>query len=225
MKGIHIVLADEHPIVGTGVHILETVRHLFEDVAPDILLIEMNLAEELTPPFAEQGLSASSAPRVFVLGTSHHRAYVFGLLTGGPGSQLTECDALQTIMEVLHAGLSDVAGGRGHPTEAQHSSRQLEGPHGAVLDLTGREVDVLRQLTTGKSDQAIGAHLGISKSTVRYHLQNAYKKLGVQQRSEALAWSIHAGLEEAVLEHGDGRYATKGSTQPGIVARSTCENC
>jgi DNA-binding NarL/FixJ family response regulator len=196
MEPIRVVLAADHPLVGAGVHILETARHLFKDLAPDILLIEMTLADELEPPLAEPATTAPAPTQVFVLRGYHNRAYVFGLLAGGSASGLTEHDALQTIAEAIQAGLDGDMSGRRHRIVAKLPTRQLGDAHATMPDLTARERDVLRQLTMGKSDWSIGEHLGISKSTVRYHLQNIYLKLRVTRRSEAIVWAVQTGLDE-----------------------------
>jgi DNA-binding NarL/FixJ family response regulator len=195
MDGIHVVLANDHPIMGTGAHILEESRHLFEDLAPDILLLEMTLAEEqVLPPEGAESMPAT--PRVFVLRGHHNRTYVFGLLTSASDAVLTEQEALRLIADAIKARLAGETAGLSHRIVANLPPRRLEGAHATMPDLTARETDVLRQLTTGKSDQMIGEQLGISKRTVRYHLENIYAKLGVKHRGGAIVWAVQAGLGE-----------------------------
>jgi DNA-binding NarL/FixJ family response regulator len=55
-----------------------------------------------------------------------------------------------------------------------------------IFDFTPREVEVLMLLTMGKSNKAIGKILFISDSTVKAHLTSIYKKLGVENRIEAV---------------------------------------
>lgn len=61
------------------------------------------------------------------------------------------------------------------------------------LSLSAREVEVLRAARAGTGDEAIALALGISVRTVRFHFENARKKLSVRTRSEALvkAVSLH----------------------------------
>jgi non-specific serine/threonine protein kinase len=63
-------------------------------------------------------------------------------------------------------------------------------PHG----LTPREVDVLRLLVAGRSNQEIGAALFISRRTAATHIQHIFDKLGVDNRTEAAAAAVRAGL-------------------------------
>lgn len=58
--------------------------------------------------------------------------------------------------------------------------------------LTGRELEVLRLVSTGKDNAEIAAHLYLSIRTVERHLQNVYRKLGVQGRSARVAAAAHA---------------------------------
>jgi DNA-binding NarL/FixJ family response regulator len=194
MDAIRVVLADDHPIVDAGIHILAEARHLVEDLAPDILLLEMTLAVEPQPSPTQRAVSAT--PRVFVLRGYHNHAYVFGLLTNDSTAELTEHDALQMIADAIQAGQSGEIGGRSQRILAKLPTHRLEGAQATMPDLTPRERDVLAQLSVGRSDLAIGQQLGISKRTVRYHLQNIYAKLGVKQRSEAIVWAVRAGLGE-----------------------------
>ena len=53
--------------------------------------------------------------------------------------------------------------------------------------LTGREVEILRLVAAGMMNQEIADHLFISLSTVKRHIANAYGKLGVNHRTEAIA--------------------------------------
>jgi DNA-binding NarL/FixJ family response regulator len=53
--------------------------------------------------------------------------------------------------------------------------------------LTPRELDVLRAVANGLSTEDIAGQLVVSTSTVRKHLENTYRKLGVSSRTAALA--------------------------------------
>ena len=64
---------------------------------------------------------------------------------------------------------------------AQSAGAQLAEP------LTEREVEVLRLIAAGMRNQEIADHLFISLSTVKRHIANAYGKLGVGHRTEAIA--------------------------------------
>ena len=60
--------------------------------------------------------------------------------------------------------------------------------------LTGREVDVLTLLASGKSNKEIGTNLYISETTVKGHLRNIFTKLKVLSRTEAVTVASRRGL-------------------------------
>lgn len=67
-------------------------------------------------------------------------------------------------------------------------------PAGDAHGLTARELDVLRLVAAGKSNRAIAADLVISDHTVRRHLQNIFRKLGVSSRAAATAFAYQHDL-------------------------------
>ena len=66
-------------------------------------------------------------------------------------------------------------------------------PSGEVT-LTPRERDVLALLAEGLSNKRAARDLGVSESTVKFHVQALYSKLGVQSRAGAVARGIALGL-------------------------------
>jgi HD-GYP domain-containing protein (c-di-GMP phosphodiesterase class II) len=60
--------------------------------------------------------------------------------------------------------------------------------------LTRRELEVLRALVLGHSNQAIADGLGISAKTVGHHVQHVYQKVGVRSRAAATVWAFENDL-------------------------------
>ena len=60
--------------------------------------------------------------------------------------------------------------------------------------LTGREVEVLRLIATGKTNRAIAAELVISEKTVARHVSNIFTKLDLSSRSAATAYAYNHKL-------------------------------
>jgi DNA-binding NarL/FixJ family response regulator len=63
-----------------------------------------------------------------------------------------------------------------------------------VEKLSAREIDVLKQLATGKSNKEIGATLNLAEGTVKNHLSNIFGKLGVLDRTQAALLARERGL-------------------------------
>ena len=65
---------------------------------------------------------------------------------------------------------------------------------GAAAGLTERELAMLEALTRGLSNQAIGKEYWVTEQTVKFHLGNLYRQLGVANRTEAARFAYEHGL-------------------------------
>jgi len=82
----------------------------------------------------------------------------------------------------------------GIPEEAEPSRTRGTG-------LTERELGILKAVARGLSNQAIGKELWVTEQTVKFHLTNIYRKLGVANRTEAARYAYqHALVESPALE-------------------------
>lgn len=63
-----------------------------------------------------------------------------------------------------------------------------------VEEITDREREVLRRLTTGATNREIAASLHISENTVNYHMKNILAKLHLRNRAQVVAYAIREGL-------------------------------
>lgn len=64
----------------------------------------------------------------------------------------------------------------------------------AAKGLSPREVEVLTWVAAGKSSTVIGTLLGISARTVNFHVENAVRKLGAANRSQAVVFAAQQGV-------------------------------
>jgi DNA-binding CsgD family transcriptional regulator len=67
-------------------------------------------------------------------------------------------------------------------------------PAAMSIDLSIRELEVLRQVAFGLSDKQVAGQLGISQKTVRNHLTSVYGKLRAGNRVEAVTNALRRGL-------------------------------
>ena len=83
----------------------------------------------------------------------------------------------------------------GPESEIERLDVLLSRPYGkAPGGLTAREVQVLRLVTSGKTNRAIARELGISEKTVARHVHNSLTKIGALSRAAATAYTYEQGL-------------------------------
>ena len=63
-----------------------------------------------------------------------------------------------------------------------------------IQNLTKRELDVLKLLAVGMFNKEVGKRLEISERTVKNHVSNIFKKLGVTDRTQAAVFAIRNNL-------------------------------
>jgi DNA-binding NarL/FixJ family response regulator len=73
----------------------------------------------------------------------------------------------------------------------------VAGQAGDGLGLTEREMSMLKALARGLSNQAISKEFWVTEQTVKFHLSNIYRKLGVANRTEAARFAYERGLVES----------------------------
>jgi DNA-binding NarL/FixJ family response regulator len=61
-------------------------------------------------------------------------------------------------------------------------------------DLTEREIEVLRLVTTGARNKEIAVKLDITENTVKYHLRNIMEKLHLNSKTQAAAYAVSKGI-------------------------------
>jgi DNA-binding NarL/FixJ family response regulator len=63
--------------------------------------------------------------------------------------------------------------------------------------LTKRELTIVKAVARGISNQAIASELWVTEQTVKFHLTNIFRKLGISNRTEAARWAYAHGFTEA----------------------------
>ncbi|MBA2780316.1 hypothetical protein H1D44_15610 [Halomonas kenyensis] len=77
---------------------------------------------------------------------------------------------------------------------ALHTATSCIRQHKSIRPLTARELEVLKWSSEGKTVWEIGVILNLSEGTVKFHLNNIYRKLNVSNRAQAIAAAAYQGL-------------------------------
>jgi DNA-binding NarL/FixJ family response regulator len=127
------------------------------------------------------------------LSTYNNKQYIFGLLSIGASGYLTKEEVPETIVEAV-CGVAQGEQGWVSRKVAATMSAWANEDISSGLELTDRELQVLRGVVAGKTNQEIGLDLGISQKTVEKHLELVYSKMKVASRVEAAVMAVRQGI-------------------------------
>ncbi|MDH5132514.1 response regulator transcription factor [Microbacterium sp. NRRL B-14842] len=206
MTPVRILLVDDHPIVRAGVRSLfdrrddaevvgeaasgEEAVVLARHLRPDVVLCDLRLGAGMDGVQTTAALRAlDPAPAVLILTTFDRDAQILGAIeAGAAGYLLKDIDPEDIVRAVRQAA----AGGQAlTPELTARVGRALRAPR---VQLTGRELDVLRLLDTGASNREIAKALFVTEATVKTHLVHVFEKLGADSRAKAVAIARESGL-------------------------------
>ncbi len=209
MSPIRVVLADDHPVVRNGIrHMLEKVvdievlgeastggeaLQLVEETKPDILLLDMEMPDLNGREVAARLQSLGSPVKILALSAYDDPVYIRELLELGAAGYLVKEEAPETIVDAVRGVAHGEQGWVSRRIAAQMVS-WVRGDEAERSQLTPREVDVLRLVVDGNTNQSIANNLGISEKTVEKYMDAIFTKLSVSSRVEAAVLAVRIGL-------------------------------
>jgi DNA-binding NarL/FixJ family response regulator len=155
---------------------------------PDLVLMDVSMPGigglEATRALVERHPEAN----VVMLTDESDRDAVALAVAGGARGYLSKDATREELMAAVAAALvgGDLLGALRRPVAVV--------PQAAVPELTTREMQVLRGMSQGKSNGAIGRELYLSEDTVKTHARRLFRKLGVKDRAQAVALGFRWGL-------------------------------
>ena len=185
--------ADDIEVVGTTQSGAE-VMGLVDKQLPDVVLLDgrmpgldglscLKLIKESHPEIKVIMLSASEDPKqisqAFALGAS---AYI--------GKRINPQDLASAIRQVVDGAVYH----HHAPLPGEDPAAGTGAAGGVGNDLTERERTMLEAISRGLSTKAISRELWISEKTVKFHLTNIYRKLGVHNRTGAMRFAFQHNL-------------------------------
>lgn len=200
---IRILIVDDHPVVRQGLAAMidresdmVVVAHVengheavlaFQQHQPDVTLMDLRMPEMDGVTAITAILAKFTNAQIIVLTTYDGDEDIYrGLKAGAKGYLLkdAEPDELLEAIRIVNSGKKYIPASVGTKLAERVGS----------LELSKRELEVMRLITTGKSNQEIGAALQISEGTVKYHVNNIYSKLGVSDRIQAVITALKRGI-------------------------------
>ena len=100
----------------------------------------------------------------------------------------------------IHVLLNDSIHLTPHTPPAAPEPAREPGEEGADALLTRRELEILRLASSGLSNAQMAKHLWVTEQTIKFHLSNIYRKIGIRNRTAASRWAQANGLLEDANE-------------------------
>jgi DNA-binding NarL/FixJ family response regulator len=181
-----------------GVQAIDAARRL----RPDVVLMDIRMP-------VVNGIAATATivrerlpSRVLVLTTYDLDGLVYGALRAGAAGFLlktTAPDRLVAGIQLVAAGEALLAPSLTRRLIEEHvrGPEPATGPPSALAALTAREVDVLRLVAGGLTNDDIAGRLGVSPVTVKTHVTRILAKLGAETRAQAVVQAYECGLVRA----------------------------
>ena len=206
---IRIVLAEDHHVVRAAVaqwlnkepdirvvgEVTEggTLLAAVLDLQPDLLIMDAQMPNHKVVEATSALLSRLPDLRILILTAYDRREYLVSLLNAGIHGYVLKDDAPETLVQAIRAV---VGGGQWLSPRLMPLLTDPAGstPAEPLAQLTGREMDILRLLVEGSSNEQIAQALMLAPQTVRNHARNLYGKLGVSSRLEAVLYAMNHGL-------------------------------
>jgi DNA-binding NarL/FixJ family response regulator len=206
MGEIRLLIVDDHPVVRDGLRGMlesqpdfevvgeagdgsEAVQQV-ENLKPDIVLMDLRMP--VMDGVTALGEIKANNPQVqvLVLTTYDSDADILPAIEAGAAGYLLK----DSSKEELYDGIRAAA--RGETVLAPAVAARLVGRMRAPAEekLSSREVEVLQLVAEGASNSEIAQQLHISQATVKSHLVNIFRKLGVSDRTAAVTMALRKGI-------------------------------
>lgn len=166
---------------------------------PDLVMLDLLMPGMSGLEVVGSIVKASPSTKVVLLTSSESADDLLEAVKVGASGYLTKDTPLPRLVDAMKdvlnggAAVSPAMGGK-----LFAALRDLLRHHGATMartpELTGRELEILNLVASGKTSKEIAELLFISENTVRNHVRNVLDKLGMKSRFEAVGWAQREGL-------------------------------
>lgn len=210
---IRVLLCDDHTIVRDGLRNLLNAEpdlevigeatdglqalNLVGELEPHVLLLDINMPNLGGMETLERLHKQDPRLRVLILTMFNQEEYLFRTIRAGACGYLLKDSPVTEVIEAIRTVMRGGSVIPPHLTErlfAYH--REQEHPEETVAQeqLSPREMEVLTTLVQGLSNKDIAKQLFITETTVKLHISNLYRKLGVKSRSQAIMLAVREKL-------------------------------
>jgi DNA-binding NarL/FixJ family response regulator len=204
---IRVLVAEDHTLVSEGIEVMLSMADDIELVAVadsaelavqkataedvDVVLMDVNLGEAASGIEATRQIKkAKPETRILVLSMFTDPGTVAEAVKAGADGYLSKGSSSDAVLQAIR----DIGEGRSvlDPNVTEGIFGRIGGRDRAAL--TDRELTVLQELSHGKTTREVAASIHVAEETVKTHLKQIFRKLGVRDRTEAVAEGFRRGL-------------------------------
>ncbi|MEW6029646.1 MAG: response regulator [Chloroflexota bacterium] len=211
---ITLLIADDHPMVRAGLRsMLDDSRirivgeagngrealEMVTTLKPRVALMDIRMPEVDGIQALEAIKAARLETRVVMVTTYRSTAYLLRSLSAGAAGFVLKDISREELLAAVYSvaqgtSLVDSQFLQDVLRSLESAEKTDESPEALVEPLTAREMDILRLMVEGLTNQAIGDVLGLSAGTVKGYAQTVMHKLGTNDRTQAAVKAIRLGL-------------------------------
>ncbi len=198
---IRVVLVDDHPLVRAGLSTLigavqdmtivgeagdgADALRVCEATGADVVLMDLSMPVLDGVAATRQLLAANPETRVVVLSSFSDRARVRDAIAAGAVGYVLKDSSPDEVIAAIRAAAAGHA-----PLDPRVAGALLPtAPSDPAAGLSDREIEVLRLASKGMANKQIARALGIAERTVKVHLGNVFRRIGVADRTSAALWA------------------------------------
>ena len=210
---IKVMLADDHSLIREGIKQLlefdgsiEVIAQaadgneclaVLDNVKPDILLLDINMPNMNGIDVLQTLRAKQSDMKILILTVHSEVEYLVKAVDiGADGYVLKDAgsDELKEAIYKIMDGGSYIQANLIPALNARLVNRDIEKEK--IESLTKREVEILKQIAGGRFNKEIADSLDITERTVKNHISNLFKKIDVNDRTQAAVFAIRNNLVE-----------------------------
>ena len=211
---ITLLIADDHPMVRAGLRsMLDDSRirivgeasngrealEMVTTLKPRVALMDIRMPDMDGIQSLEAIKAAKLETRVIMVTTYRSTAYLLRSLSAGAAGFVLKDISREELLAAVYSiaqgtSLVDSQFLQDVLRSLESAEKTDESPEELVEPLTAREMDILRLMVEGLTNQAIGDVLGLSAGTVKGYAQAVMHKLGTNDRTQAAVKAIRLGL-------------------------------
>jgi DNA-binding NarL/FixJ family response regulator len=203
MNPIKIVLADDHPMMRSGLKAIiseakdlvvigeagngEDALSLTLTLKPDVLVLDVEMPKKTGIEVAQMLKNQKNPVKILILSGYNDEQYIIGLMELGVSGYLLKEEAGDVIQETIRAVASGGEGFMSRSVALSILSHQRK--QDALPVFTDRETKVFKRIAKGLENEQIAEELSVSVHTVKNHISAIYSKINVTTRAQAVAWA------------------------------------